>query len=636
MKFSKMRSIAGWITGGRSFSAVVRKARDVYRREGLLGVKSKIVWLWFGAPGLIDPDSYSRWIDRHDRIDEAAREAIRTHIGRFENAPLISVVMPVYNPKPEWLAQAIESVQRQLYPNWELCMADDLSPDPAIRPLLERYAAEDPRIKVTFRERNGHISAASNSALELAKGEWVALLDHDDLLPEHALYCVADAINRNPSARLIYSDEDKIDESGRRRDPYFKCEWNQDLFYSHNMFSHLGVFQKQLLDEVEGFRIGYEGSQDYDLVLRCIERIDAGAIRHIPRVLYHWRLHATSTASGVEAKPYAAVVGERAIDEHFSRRDVNAKATYIGYGYRVRYALPSQQPLVSLIIPTRNAVHLMRQCVGSVLGKTTYQNYEILIVDNGSDDPEALHYFESLADDPRIRVLRDERPFNYSALNNAAVGHARGELIGLLNNDVEVITPDWLSELVSLALQPGVGVAGAKLLYPDNTVQHAGLVLGILGVAGNAHKHVPRATRGYFGRAALTSDFSAVTAACLVMRKSIYQEAGGLNEGDLAVAYNDVDLCLRVREAGYRNVWTPFAELYHHESATRGKDDDPARRQRFDREVDYMKRRWGRLLTSDPCYSPNLTLERDDFSLAWPPRVEALGSRSAVDETALG
>ncbi|WP_412527012.1 glycosyltransferase family 2 protein [Burkholderia lata] len=624
MTLSKVSSLVGRITGGRNLGAMVRQGYAVYRREGFGGVKRKLTWMMAGAPGAIDPDDYANWISRHDRIDDAMREAIARRIGTFAKAPLISVVMPVYNPRPEWLAEAIESVQRQLYPHWELCIADDRSPDPAIRPLLERYAAQDSRIKVVFRETNGHISAASNSALGLVTGEWVALLDHDDLLPEHALYCVADTIERNPSTRLIYSDEDKIDERGRRRDPYFKCAWNPDLFHSHNMFSHLGVYQKALLDEVGGFRIGYEGSQDYDLALRCVERVDAAAIRHIPRVLYHWRIHSTSTSSGVEAKPYAAVVGEKSISEHFGRLHVAARAEYIGYGYRVRYALPAQPPLITLIIPTRNAVHLMRQCIGSILERTAYENYEILIVDNGSDDAEALLYFESLVEDPRIRVLRDARPFNYSALNNAAIASANGEFVCLLNNDIEVISPDWLSEMVGLALQPGVGAVGAKLLYPNDTVQHAGLVLGIQGVAGNAHKHVPRTTRGYFGRAGLVSGFSAVTAACLLVRKSVYLEVGGLDEANLAVAYNDVDFCLRIRQAGYRNVWTPFAELYHHESATRGPETDPANQLRFERETAHMTQRWGKMLVDDPCYSPNLTLDREDFSLAWPPRVAPL------------
>lgn len=622
LKLLEIHSLAKRAAGGGGLRAVLRKAYGVYRREGIAGVMHKLVWLRAGAPGIIGRDDYVDWVRRYDQVDDATRDAIRQHIAGFNRLPVISVVMPVYNPKPEWFAAAIDSVRGQLYPHWELCIADDVSTDPAVRPLIERYMSEDRRIKAVFREENGHISAASNSALALATGEWVALLDHDDLLPEHAFYHVANVIEQNPSARMIYSDEDKIDESGVRHDPYFKCAWNPELFYSHNMFSHLGVYERALLNEVGGFRVGYEGSQDYDLALRCIERTDIAAIHHIPRVLYHWRVHSESTAFSSDAKPYAAVAGERALNEHFERRGVDCKVEYIGYGYRARYALPARQPLVSLIIPTRNAAQLVRRCITSIFEKTTYANYEVILIDNGSDDPEALRYFESIAGDPRIRVLRDDSPFNYSALNNAAVEQANGELVGLLNNDVEVISPDWLSEMVALALQSEVGAVGAKLLYPDDTIQHAGLVLGILGVAGNAHKHLPRAARGYFGRAGLINAFSAVTAACLVVRTSIYREVGGLNERDLAIAYNDVDFCLRVGEAGYRNVWTPFAELYHHESATRGRDDDPVRRARFEREFEYMKERWGDCLKHDPFYSPNLTLARDDFGLAWPPRVE--------------
>ncbi|WP_233880364.1 glycosyltransferase family 2 protein [Paraburkholderia flagellata] len=624
MKLSDVRSLLSRVTGGGGLGAAVRKAYGVYRREGFTGVRDKLIWLRAGAPGGINQDDYAKWVRLHDQIDDPTRAAIRERVAALAHAPCISVVVPVYNPKPEWLADAIESVRAQLYPHWELCIADDVSTDPAIRPLLERYAREDERIKVVFRETNGHISAASNSALELVTGEWVALLDHDDLLPEHALYCVAETIVKHPETRMIYSDEDKIDASGERRDPYFKCAWNPELFYSQNMFSHLGVFQKALLDEVGGFRMGYEGSQDYDLALRCIERVDAAAIRHIPRVLYHWRVHAASTASTSEAKPYAAIAGERALNEHFARRGLDWQAEYLGYGYRVRRGLPAQAPLVSLIVPTRNAQELLQRCIDSILQKTAYPNYEIIVVDNGSDEPQALRYLESIVEDPRIRVLRDDGPFNYSALNNAAVEHAAGTLVGLVNNDIEVIASDWLSELVALALQPDVGAAGAKLLYADDTVQHAGLVLGIGGVAGNIGKRFPRAARGYFGRVALTGAFSAVTAACLVVRKAVYQEVGGLNEKDLAVAYNDVDFCLRLGEAGYRNAWSPFAELYHHESATRGHDDDPERRARLEREAGYMMRHWGERLGEDPCYSPNLSLMRDDFDLAWPPRVEPL------------
>lgn len=624
LKLSEIRSLASRITAGGGLRAAVRKAYGVYRRNGIAGVRNKLIWLRAGAPGAIGADDYANWVSRYERIDDAMRSAIRQHISTFRRTPRISVVMPVYNPDPVWFAEAIESVRNQLYPHWELCIADDVSTDPAIRPLIENYVREDERIKAVFRDTNGHISAASNSALELATGEWVALLDHDDLLPEHALYCVADVIEQDPSVRMIYSDEDKIDEAGVRRDPYFKCEWNVDLFYSHNMFSHLGVYQKALLDEIGGFRIGYEGSQDYDLALRCTEHIDATAVRHIPRVLYHWRIHSRSTAFSSDTKPYAAVAGERALNDHFERRGVDCKAEYIGHGYRARYGPPNLLPLVSLIIPTRNSVHLVRQCIDSVVEKTVYANYEIVLIDNGSDDPEALRYFESIDADPRIRVIRDDRPFNYSALNNAAVELARGELICLLNNDIEVISPEWLTEMVSLAIQPAVGAVGAKLLYPNDTIQHAGLVTGILGVAGNAHKHLPRGAYGYFGRASLINGFSAVTAACLVVRKSVYQAVGGLDETNLAVAYNDVDFCLRLGENGYRNVWTPFAELYHHESATRGQEDNPEKQARFMSEVRYMRERWGAVLSDDPAYSPNLTLERDDFGLAWPPRVPAL------------
>ncbi|PVX82289.1 GT2 family glycosyltransferase [Paraburkholderia unamae] len=624
MTVIRTRSVVRRATAGAGVSGALRKAYGVYRREGLAGVRQRIKLLGTTGPGAGIQGDYTEWVRRYDQVDDAMRQAIRKRIASFGKSPLISVVMPVYNPKPEWLSEAIESVRNQLYPNWELCIADDVSPDPAIRPLLERYAREDKRIKVVFREKNGHISAASNSALGVATGEWVALLDHDDLLPEYALYCVADAINDNPAAQLIYSDEDKMDESGRRHDPYFKCAWNPDLFYSHNMFSHLGVYKKSLLDEVGGFRVGLEGSQDYDLALRCIERVDVSAIHHIPRVLYHWRVHAESTASGADAKPYAAVAGERALNEHFQRTNVAGVIEYTGLGYRARYELPSAVPLVSLIIPTRNGLHLIRQCIESIVEKTSYENYEIIVVDNGSDDPATLRYFDSLKDDSRIRILRDDRPFNYSALNNAAVEVANGEFIGLINNDIEVISPDWLSEMVGIALQPGVGAVGAKLWYPNDTLQHGGVVLGVLGVAGHAHKNAPRGYPGYFCRASLISSFSAVTAACLIVRKSIYNEVAGLNETDLTVAFNDIDFCIRVLEAGYRNVWTPYAELYHHESATRGFEDNPVKQARFMGEIEYMLGRWGKLLKNDPAYSPNLTLEYDDFGLAWPPRVKPL------------
>ncbi|RYF66857.1 MAG: glycosyltransferase, partial [Comamonadaceae bacterium] len=421
-------------------------------------------------------------------------------------------------------------------------------------------------------------------------------------------------------AQLVYSDEDKIDDEGNRSAPYFKPDWNVDLFRSHNMFSHLGVLSTALVREVGGFRKGFEGSQDWDLVLRCSERVQPSQIVHIPRVLYHWRIHVESTSKSMDAKPYAAVAGERALDEHFQRLGVDARAEFVGYGYRAHYELPSPAPLVSLIIPTRNGMQLVRQCIDSIRSRTDYRPWEIILVDNGSDDPAALAYFATLAQSPDVRVIRDDREFNYSALNNQAVAVARGEFVALVNNDIEVISPEWLGEMVSLAVQPGVGAVGARLWYPNMTLQHGGVILGPSGVAVHAHKKLPKGLDGYAGRALLIQSFSAVTAACLVVRKSLYDEVGGLDEVNLKVAFNDVDFCLRLREAGYRNVWTPYAELLHHESATRDKDVRPERTERFEREIAYMQQRWGALIDADPAYSPNLTMETEDFSFAWPPR----------------
>jgi glycosyltransferase involved in cell wall biosynthesis len=568
---------------------------------------------------------YPEWMRRYDTLTEKSRLIVRSRIAAFRHQPLISVVMPVYDPPLHFLEDAIRSVQNQLYPNWELCIADDASTNAAVQSFLQRYADNDARIKVVFRKTNGHISAASNSALELVSGEYIALLDNDDLLAEHALFWLADAILAHPSAGLIYSDEDKIDEAGRRYDPYFKSDWNPDLFHSHNMISHLGAYRTDLVRKLGGFREGYEGSQDYDLALRCTERLAPAEIVHIPRVLYHWRSHSGSTALSSDAKPYALLAAERALNNHFFRIEVSAKAELLNFGmYRVRYSLPSSSPLVSLIIPTRNSLHLIKPCVESILDKTTYKNFEILIVDNNSNEASTLDYFASLANEPRIRILRDERPFNYSALNNAAVQQARGDYIGLINNDIVVINPDWLEEMLGLATQPAVGAVGARLWYPNDTLQHGGVITGIWGVAGHVHPFINRGASGYFGRAQLIQTFSAVTAACLVIKKSIYQSVGGLEETHLKVIFNDVDFCLRVREAGYRNVWTPYAELYHYESATRGKEDTPEKKLRAESEIRYLQKRWGETLINDPAYSPNLTLDRADFSYAWPPRVEIL------------
>jgi len=603
---------------GPGLAGRLQRAFRIFRKSGWAGVR------WELGRRIGGYNDYTKWVRRYDTMTPEKREKLVQRAAALPAKPRISVVMPTYNPNPAWLQLAIESVRAQIYPNWELCIADDASPSAEVRAILKRFAQEDPRIKVVFREKNGHISAASNSAIELVESPWMALMDHDDLLPADALYWVAECIGAHPDARLIYSDEDKIDEQGHRFGPYFKPDWNVDLFRSQNMFSHLGVLSTALVREVGGFRVGLEGSQDWDLVLRCMERVAPSQVQHVPRVLYHWRVHGESTAKSMDAKPYAALAGERSLNEHFERTGVHAAAEFLGFGYRVRYALPEAQPLVSIIIPTRNAERLVRQCLDSIVQKTTYKNYEILLVDNGSDDRAALDYFASLSARPDIRVLRDDRDFNYAAINNAAVAQARGELVALVNNDIEVLTGDWLSEMVGIALQPGVGAVGARLWYPNMTLQHAGVILGIGGIAAHSHRGMPAGREGYGGRAALIQSFSAVTAACMVIRKSLYEEVGGMDEVHLKIAFNDVDFCLRVREAGYRNVWTPYAELIHHESASRGRDISPAQRERLEAETAYMKQRWAQLLAHDPAYSPNLMLAREDFSYAWPPRLEVL------------
>lgn len=597
------------------------------------GIDAAEHYLWLGrrlgrtpaeggvAQPMLPETEYGRWLAQHDTITPVDIAAMQRAAAEWAHRPTFSVIMPVYNTPEPLLREALDSVIAQAYPHWEMCIADDCSPSPHVRRVLDEYAARDQRIKIVYREANGHISEASNSALSIATGDWYALMDHDDLLPPHALYCMAHAIVHNPSVKLLYSDEDKINQAGQREGAYFKSDFNLELFRSQNMISHLGVYHRSLIEKVGGFRSEFNGSQDYDLALRCIETIRPEQIHHIPRVLYHWRIVEGSTALSADEKPYAMLAGERALNEHYRRLGVNAIAEFIGYGYRTRYHL-SAKPLVSIIIPTRNAKELVQQCIDSLLQKTTYENYEIVLVDNGSDDPEALSYFQVLDSNPRISVIRDDRPFNYSALNNNAVNHCAGEVLVLLNNDTEIISPDWLETMVGHVMQPGVGAVGAKLLYPDNRVQHAGVIIGLGGVAGHAFVGFHRDDPGYFARLGLANDFSAVTAACLAVKKDNFLKVGGLNEHELTVAFNDVDFCLKLCKAGFRNIYTPFAVLYHYESATRGFEHEcPIKQARFVKECAYMTGEWGHLFERDPAFNPNLALFGGDFGLADEPRV---------------
>lgn len=625
------------VARGRGFglSYLLHRTWDVYRREGLSGVQARVRRQLATSAideGLIADASsaavaesarrdYDSWVQAFDTLDASRLDAFAQQAAALVEMPLVSIVMPVYKPQPDDLRKAIESVRSQIYPNWELCICDDASPGSQTRAQLEAAAKEDPRIRLVFHEKNRHISYATNSALELASGKYVGLLDHDDELRPHSLLRVVQAFEANPDWQLLYTDEDKIDQAGRRFDPYFKPDFNLGLIRSHNLMCHFAVYQRSLLSKLGGARPGYEGAQDYDLVLRAIDEVPASEVGHIPEILYHWRTAIGSTASGHANKSYAFNAGRRALEEHLKRRGLRGyidEAPEAPGMYRVRWSRAAIPPLVSIVIPTRNGLTLMRQCLDS-LRQTSYPNYEVIVVDNGSDDPAALAFLKERQEAGQIKVLRDDGPFNFSAINNRAVRElARGEFVLLMNNDIEITHPEWLDEMVGPAMEPGVGCVGARLWYPDDRLQHAGVIL-VCGVAGHAHKLLKRGQHGYMGRAVLSQDFVAVTAACLLVARSVFDQVQGLDES-LAVAFNDVDFCLRVHQAGYRNHWTPYAELIHHESVSRGYEDTPEKQMRFRREVEAMQSRWGAFLQMDPSYNPNLTFDAEDFSLAWPPR----------------
>lgn len=613
--FASLASLASLIRQ-RGIGVLLTKAFQLWQREGKAGIYHRLAMLGHG---------YRQWAKSYDTLNDVDRRMILDHIGRFSRRPRISVLMPTYNPSERWLRHAIGSVQAQLYPHWELCIADDASTMPGVHEVLDEFAARDPRIRVTYRSRNGHISAASNSALETANGEFVALLDQDDVLAEHALYLVALAVNENPGLGLVYSDEDKIDHRGERHEPYFKPDWNPELMRCQNVVSHLGVYRAEIVRAVGGFREELEGSQDWDLALRVAEQLGAHGIHHIPHVLYHWRMHSESTASNIHAKQYAITAGKRAVTEHLARCGLRAEVLAhpkLAGRWRVRYALPEKPPLVSIIIPTRNGFELLKRCINTLRGLTDYPSYELIVMDNQSDDPATLDLLNRESENNGIRVYRYDAPFNYSAINNAAALQARGEVFCFLNNDTEVTDAGWLSELVSHAARPGIGAVGARLFYPNGRIQHAGVVLGVGGVASHIYAGSLASECGSMGRAVLQQNLSAVTGACMVVTRTAFERVRGFEAEHLPVAFNDVDFCLKLLEAGYQNVWTPYATLIHHESVSRGMDDTPEKQRRFSSEIAYMQHRWGTLLANDPAYNPNLTLAYAYPLPSSPPRRE--------------
>ena len=569
---------------------------------------------WIRLCERMEPEEvpYGPWFEKHK---PSAEELERQRKKKWKNPPLISVAVPVYRTPPGFLEQMILSVKEQTYPHWELCIVNASRGEDGMEQVLGRYAGGDERIRVKNLEENLGIAGNTNEALEMARGEFVGLLDHDDLLAPQALFRIAEALTADPQADAVYTDEDKVTtDLSEHFQPHFKPDFNLDLLRSNNYITHFFVVRTRLAREAGGFRREFDGAQDYDFIFRCTE--GAKKVLHVPEVLYHWRTHKASTADNPASKMYAFEAGKRAIEAHLARCGQEGTVSLrkdLGF-YRVEYPVRGE-PLVSILIPNRDQKKTLEKCLNSIWEKSTYKNYEILIVENNSSSPEIFDYYREIEKRPGVRILTWKEGFNYSAINNFGEKSAAGDYLLFLNNDVEVINPRWIEELLGNCQRKEVGIVGAKLYYPDDTIQHAGTVIGIGGIAGHAFLNMPRSRTGYLHKASLQMDLSAVTAACMMMKRQVFEQLGGFEER-LSVAFNDVDLCLRTVQAGYLVVYNPEVELYHYESKSRGAEDSEEKVRRFQEEIEFMRCRWMDLLKKgDPYYNRNLTLSKWNYSL---------------------
>lgn len=556
-------------------------------------------------------EDYQKWFLEHRVTPEKWRE--QKHVS-WDTPVKISIAVPVYKTPEVFLRQMIDSVKRQSYPYWELCIADGSEDDTTAEQIIAEYQKKDKRIRLRKLEKNEGIAGNTNAAIQMATGDYLALLDHDDLLEPDALFETAKKI-KETQADILYTDEDKISSDGKEYfQPHFKPEFNLDLLRSNNYICHFFVVRRAIAEKAGGFREEFDGAQDYDFIFRCVE--NSKTIVRIPKILYHWRTHRQSTADNPASKLYAFEAGKRAIEAHLRRTGQEAEVFHTkDYGfYRVKYQIKGT-PLVSIVIPNKDEIPTLKKCLKSIWEISTYKNIEILIVENNSEKQETFEYYKKIDGKRKVRVIYWEKPFNYSKINNFGISHAKGEYVICLNNDMEVIASDWIEELLGHCQRAEVGVVGARLYYPDNTIQHAGVVVGMGGVAGSMFVGMDRRRTGYLHKAGIQQDLSAVTAACMMVKKNIFQEVHGFEE-KLAVAFNDVDFCLKVREKGYLVVYDPYAELYHYESKTRGAEDTKEKVKRFQGEIQYMKERWMTLLKKgDPYYNPNLSLKKWDYSL---------------------
>lgn len=541
---------------------------------------------------------------------------------KFDYSPLISIAVPAYQTPVEFLRQMIESLIVQTYSNWELCIVNASPDNEEMQKVLAEYSAGDSRVRFCNLKENLGIAENTNRAFAMTKGEFVGLLDHDDLLAPNALYEIVKILQDHPQADALYTDEDKVTtELDEHFQPHLKPDFNLDLLRSNNYICHFFVVRKSIVEKAGGFRKEFDGAQDYDFIFRCTE--NAGEVLHVPEILYHWRTHKASTADNPASKMYAFEAGKRAIEAHLERTGTKGEVSHtqdLGF-YRVKYPVQGK-PLVSVIIPNKDEKETLQTCLEMLEKNTGYQNFEIIIVENNSTTDEIFRYYKELSRNRKIHLLRWGKEFNYSAINNFAVAHAKGEYLLFLNNDVKSINSDWLEEMLGVCQRPEVGGVGAKLIYPDNTIQHAGCVIGMGGIAGHMFVDMPADRTGYLHKASLLQDMSAVTAACLLMKKEVFEQAGGFTE-ELAVAFNDVDLCLKVRKNGYLIVYDPYAKLYHMESKTRGAEDSKEKVRRFQTEIEYMRCHWIDILKNgDPCYNKNLSLTKWNYSLKPIPGME--------------
>lgn len=579
----------------------IGKLNRIRREQGVPGV---FVHVRYYVDRLKESIKYQKWIEKHKLTGERRAE-ISAKIDGFANKPLISIMMPVYNVEEKWLRACIDSVLAQLYPHWELCIADDASPAEHIRRVLDEYAARDERIRVVYRPENGHISAASNTALELANGEFTALLDHDDELTEDALYWVVNEINEHPDAAMFYSDEDKIDEKGKRSEPKFKPDWSRDLFYSLNLITHLSVYRTDIMRSIGGFREGFEGSQDHDLALRFIEQIDEDQIRHIPRILYHWRAIPGSVALSGEAKPYAYEKAREAIRSHFERTGVSADVVPAADNlHRVRYALPETPPKVSLIFLVNDRIAAVNAIEDhSDFGKGTG---EILLVCPG----QLAEHERSIGLEGNVRTVVSEET-SEAARYNAAALQAEGDVLCFVDNALTPVSADWLNEMIAFALQNGIGAAGAKILETDRGVLHSGLTVGAEGLIFPAHRGVPRDEAGYFFRNGLINNFSAVSISAFATSRTLFMEMQGFDDRNFPGSYFDVDYCLRLWKKGLRVVFTPYAEFIRREGAGKLNFEKKA----GENEIAEFVRKWKTIAERDPFYNPNLSRQNGNFEM---------------------